>query len=192
MKKYIIALFLMFSVGAFATAQEKTIGDRVKLDDDQSYLILSTKKIQTLEKELDEVAAKGFRVLYGAPTVSFDLALFLKRGDRTESQPYSYKILATSRLATMEKELNEQAVKGFRLLPRTTVFKQGLLTAELVTIMEREFESKTAYEYRLVWARKEEKLQSKIDALIGEGFAPVTMITLGENVIIMEKINASK
>jgi hypothetical protein len=120
------------------------------------------------------------------------LALFLKRGDRTESQPYSYKILATSRLATMEKELNEQAVKGFRLLPRTTVFKQGLLTAELVTIMEREFESKTAYEYRLVWARKEEKLQSKIDALIGEGFAPVTMITLGENVIIMEKINASK
>jgi len=92
----------------------------------------------------------------------------------------------------MEKELNDLAAKGFRLLPRTIVFKQGLFTAEMVTVMEREPDSKVAYEYKLVGATKEVKLQSKIDVATEEGFAPLTMITLGENVVVMEKITASK
>ena len=89
MKKYIIALFLMFAVTALVSAQEKATADRVKIDADQNYLILSTVKIQTMEKELGEVAAKGFRVLNGAPTATFDMALFLKRLDANQSQPFT-------------------------------------------------------------------------------------------------------
>lgn len=92
----------------------------------------------------------------------------------------------------MEKELNENAAQGYRLLPRTIIFKQGLFTAEMVTVMEREPDSKVAYEYKLVEAGKEVKLQSKIDAAAAEGFVPLTMITLGENVVVMEKIIPSK
>ena len=92
----------------------------------------------------------------------------------------------------MEKELNEHAVQGYRLLPRTIVFKQGFLTAEVVTVLEREPDSKFLYEYKLVDAGKEVKLQSKIDAAIADGFAPLTMITLRENVVVMEKITQSK
>lgn len=187
MKKYLIALFLLFAVVISASAQSKE-ADRVKLEADQNHLILSTKRIQTMEKELDEVAAKGFRVLYGAPTVSYDMALFLEKSENPE-RPFSYKILATSRNKTMEKELNEQAAKGFRLLPRTMIFKQGLFTAEVVSVMEREFESNDIYEYKLVEAGKETKLQEKIDAARADGFNPVTMITLGEHVVVMEKIS---
>lgn len=194
MKKYIISLILIISVAMLASAQDKSSAaqSRVAIDADQNYLILSTKRLQTMEKELDEAAAKGFRVLYGAPTASFDIALFLKRLEKGENQPFTYKMLATSRLNTMEKELNGHAAQGYRLLPRTIVFKQGFLTAEVVTVMEREPDSKVAYEYKLIDAGKEVKLQSKMDHVIAEGFAPLTMITLRENVVVMEKITESK
>jgi hypothetical protein len=138
MKKYTIALFLVFAAVAITVSAQKKTAELVKLDEGQNFLILSTKRIQTMEKELDEVAAKGFRVLYGAPTISYDMALFLEKLENPE-RPFSYKILATSRNKTMEKELNEQASKGFRLLPRTMIFKQGLFTAEVVSVMERGF-----------------------------------------------------
>lgn len=188
MKKNIIAFFMILAATAFTVSAQTKKADRVKLDDDQSVLILSTKRIQTMEEELDEVAAKGFRVIYGAPTITVDMALFLEKTQNPE-RPFNYKILATSRNKTMEKELNEFAVQGFRLLPRTIIFKQGFLTNELLTVMEREFESNVKYEYKLVQAFKEVKLQTKIDAARAEGFEPVTMITLGDNIVVMEKIS---
>lgn len=191
MKKTILILFCTLALSvltAFAQAQNE---DRVKIDPDQNYLILSTTRIKTMEKELDEAAAKGFRVLYGAPTASFDMALFLEKTETSEN-PYSYQILATTRNKTMEKEINEQAVKGFRILPRTIIYKQGLLTAEMVSVMEKAPNSTKIYEYKLVEARKETKLQTKIDEARAEGFNPITMITLGVNVVIMEKESESK
>jgi hypothetical protein len=186
MKKYFFALFFAFIAALSLAAQ-----DRVPIEADQNYLVLSTKKISTMEKELDEAAAKGFRVLYGAPTQQFDMALFMRRLEANE-EPFGYKILATVRNKTMEKELNELAAQGFRLLPRTIIFKQGFLTAELVMVMERDPQAKTAYEYKLIGAGKETKLHKKIDAAIAEGYAPATMITVGEHIIVMEKPIALK
>jgi hypothetical protein len=192
MKKYCFALLLALacSFPCFAqdkSKEEKPKEEKIRIEDDQTFLVLSTLKIQTMEKELDEAASKGFRVLYGAPTASFDMALFLRRLDKAEAAPYSYKILATSRLKTMEKELNDIAALGYRLLPRTIIFKQGLFTAELTMIMERAPNPATNYEYKLVFAGKETKLHKKIDEAIALGFQPSTMITLGANVVVMEK-----
>lgn len=187
MKNYIFTFFTIIFMTALIAAQ-----DKVKIEGDQLYLILSTKKIETMEKELDEVSARGFRVLYGAPTVAFDMAIFLQKLDKTEIAPYSYKILATSRIKTMEKELNAHAANGYRLLPRTIVFKQGLFTAELVTLMERAPNSAAKYDYKLVAAGKETKLHKLIDVAIAEGYAPTTMITLGNHVIVMEKEISAK
>lgn len=187
MRKNFFALALLLTLAASAASQDKTRTDKVPIDPDQSYLVLSTKRIQTIEKELDEVAAKGFRVLYGAPTQQFDMALLLKRVQDAGQAPYSYKVLATTRNKTMEKEMNDAASQGYRLLPRTVIFKQGLFTAELVMLMEREPKSNNSYVYKLVTAGKETKLHKKIDESIAQGFSPVTMITIGEHVIVMEK-----
>lgn len=187
MRKTAFLPMLLLSLAMFAAAQDNNKTDRVKIDDDQSYLVLSTKRIQTMEKELDEVAAKGFRVLYGAPTQQFDMAILLKRVPEAAQTPYSYKILATSRNKTMEKELNEVAAQGYRLLPRTVIFKQGFFTAELTMLMEREPKSTRTYEYKLVSAGKETKLHKKIDEAITQGFTPVTMILVGDHVVVMEK-----
>ena len=53
MRKNIFPLMLLLSLTTLAAAQDNVKTDRVKIDDDQSYLVLSTKRIQTMEKELD-------------------------------------------------------------------------------------------------------------------------------------------
>jgi hypothetical protein len=182
MRLIILTLILLCSMFTLALAQ-----DKVKIEEDQSYLVLSTKRIQTMEKELDEVARKGFRVLYGAPTQSFDMAILLQRAPEAKDEPYGYRILATTRNKTMEKELNEFAIQGYRLLPRTIVFKQGLFTAELLMIMEHDPHVKKNYEYKLLTADKETKLHKKIDAAMAEGFVPITMVTISDHVVVMER-----
>jgi hypothetical protein len=182
-----LALMLLLALVASATAQDKSKVERVKVEDDQTYLVLSTKRIQTMEKELDEAAAKGFRVMFGGPTMAWDMALLLKRTPETVAAPYSYKVLATSRMKTMEKELNEISGKGYRLLSRTIIFKQGLFTGELLMIMEHEPQSNKSYEYKLLAASKETKLHRKVDESVAQGFVPVTMITLGEHIVVMER-----
>ncbi|HEV7892118.1 MAG TPA: hypothetical protein VGP08_15840 [Pyrinomonadaceae bacterium] len=191
MRKPIFVLTLLLALTASAAAQDKARTDSLKIDDDQTYLVLSTKRIQTMEKELDEAAAKGFRVLYGAPTEQWDMAILLRRVQDSEQAPYGYKVLATSRNKTMQKELNEVAKQGYRLLPRTIIFKQGFFTAEMVMLMEREPKSGRSYEYKLVSAGKETKLHKKIDEAVAEGFTPVTMITIGGHVVVMEKETAA-
>ena len=193
MRKNIYALtLLLFSLTTLASAQDKAEKDRVKVDDDQTYLVLSTKRIKTMEKELDEAAAKGFRVMYGAPTQQWDMALLLHRVQEPGDTPYSYKLLATMRNKTMEKELNEVARQGYRLLPRTVTYKQGFLTAELVMLMEREPKSNKSYEYKLITAGKETKLHKKIDEAVAQGFTPATMIIIGDHIIVMEKETVSR
>lgn len=187
MRKNFCALMMVLSLITLAVAQDKAKTDIAKIDDDQNYVVLSTKRIQTMEKELDGAAIKGFRVLYGAPTLQFDMAILLKRVQESGQAPYNYKVLATSRNKTMEKELNEVAKQGYRLLPRTIIFKQGFLTAELVMLMEREPKPEKRYDYKLVTASKETKLHKKIDEAMTQGFSPITMITIGEHVIVMEK-----
>ena len=174
-----ITAILLFTGAAFA--QSETLASGSLTD---NYLILSTKRIQTMEKELAEAGAKGFRVLYGAPTNQADMALFLKR----EDAKFDYKILATSRISTMEKELNDVGKEGFRLSPRTIIFKEGFLTAELVMVVEREKGRNQVFQYDLVEAAKEVNLQKKIDDAGSRGFLPVTMITLGKHVVVTEKI----
>src|SRR5215212_8434242 len=120
MRKNVSALMLLLlSLSMLAAAQDKSKKEKLQIDDDQTYLVLSTKRIGTMEKELDEAAAKGFRVMYGAPTEQWDMAILLRRVQDSGQAPYGYKILATSRNKTMQKELNEVARQGYRLLPRT-------------------------------------------------------------------------
>lgn len=186
--KYLLLLAtLVLALPTFAQQPPKGEYTGANIDD-QSYLILSTKRIQTMEKELSETAAKGFRVLYGAPTNQYDMALLLGKVESGRT-PLLYRILATSKISTMQKELNETGREGYRLLPRTIVFKQGFLTSELVMVVERDPSDPVTYEYDLVEANKETKLHTKIEAAMAKGFSPATMITLGQHVVVMEKAN---
>ena len=91
MKKYIyaIALLLLINCGVCFAQEEKT-------DANLQYKLLATIKTSTMQKELDETAAQGYRILVGSPTSDAEMAVFLSR-DGSVAEPYKYKLLATTR-----------------------------------------------------------------------------------------------
>ena len=89
------------------------------------FLLLATKRTGTMEKELNEAGARGYRVVgaqSGGTSFGGDEVVVIMTQD-PEGRRFSYKLLATSRTGTMQEEMNK--------LPREyefvamTVFERG-------------------------------------------------------------------
>ena len=187
MKKNIFAsaLFLLITCGI-------CFGQAKKSEEDLQYKLLATTKTSTMQKELDGTAAKGYRILVGSPTSGTEMAIFLSR-EATAEQPYQYKLLATTRTGTMQKELNEAAVGGFRLLPRTMIAKAQLLGGvEIVTILEKPPVVEKKYEYKLLATTLTGTLQKEVTDAQAAGFVIVGMVSRGEHMVIMERESSAK
>jgi len=100
------------------------------------YLLLASTKTNTIEKELNEAAGLGFRVVLAAP--SGVGLLFLMERLATPPDVYRYRLLATTTARNIEDELNRAAADGYRLLPGTILPKQKLIgPPEIVYVVER-------------------------------------------------------
>lgn len=164
--------------------------ERVQLEPEQRYLLLSTMKTSTMQAELDEVAAKGFRVLIGSSN-SAEMVLFLER----LAQPpdtYKYRLLATTKTGTMQKELQAAAQEGFRLLSRSIMYKKGMMSNEVVAILERSPKLEKNYEYLLLATSLTSTLQKEVSQAQANGFALAGLISGGERMVIMEKETRAK
>lgn len=162
-------------------------GQDNKSDSNQKYKLLATTKTSTMQKEIDETSAQGYRVLVGAPTSSSEMALFLSR-DGTVEEPYKYKLLATTRTGTMQKELNEIADAGYRLIPSTMIAKAQVFGGiEIVMIMERPPKVIKQYEYKLLATSRTSTLQKEVTEAKDAGFVIVGMVSRGEHMVVMER-----
>jgi hypothetical protein len=145
-----------------------------------------------MQKELDEAADQGFRIVMGSPTSTVEMAILLER----KAQPpetYKYKLLATTRSSTMQKELNDAAHDGFRLLPRTIIAKSGMMAVnEVVLVLERAPNTDKRYEYKLLVTTNAEKLQKEVAELEADGFTLAGIVSRGGHLVIMEKVTQSK
>ena len=176
----VLALFLLTAVSAAAQ-------NKLKIDPESRYLLLSTVKTSTMQKELDEASAQGFRIISAASSCNqSEMVLFLERVTQGPDM-YKYKLLATTRTSTMEKELNQAAKDGFRLLPRTITAKEGFLTNEIVSVLEMAPKSTKRYEYRLLATSRTSTLQKEVTQSEADGFVLVGLVGRGENMVIMEK-----
>jgi hypothetical protein len=104
------------------------------------YRLLATSRTSTMQKELQMAADAGFH--YRGQTV-FETALggnevvvILERDKDADPQLFEYKLLATSRTGTLEKELRAAAAAGFEMVGMT-VSKTALGGSELVAITRR-------------------------------------------------------
>src|SRR5688572_18068963 len=79
------------------------------------YKVLSTTKTSTMQKEMQEAAAAGYRfadVMGGSTAVGgAEVVVIMTK----ESKPgaYEYRLLATNKTSTMQKELQEAGDAGF-------------------------------------------------------------------------------
>jgi hypothetical protein len=196
--RFLFAATLVCALAAAASAQEKEQKqdakkdeepekrEKLKIEPGQRYLLLSTQKTSTMQKELDEAASRGFRVLMGSPTSTSEMAVLMERVADAAS-PYKYRLLSTTKISTMRKELNESAQEGYRLLPRTMTSKDSFLTVEVVMLVEKAPNSDKRYEYRLYATTSEKKMRAEIEKAEAEGFTLAGMVSRGEHMVIMER-----
>ena len=155
--------------------------------DGLQYKLLATTKTSTMQKEINETAAQGYRILVGAPTAGSEMAMFLSL-DGSVTEPYQYKLLATTRTGTMQKELNEVADAGYRLIPSTMIAKAQLFGGvEIVMILERPPIVKDRYEYKLLATSRTSTLQKEVTEAKDAGFIIVGMVSRGEHMVVMER-----
>jgi hypothetical protein len=129
------------------------------------YRVLATSKTSTMEKELNEGAEAGFRLrtLMGGDTAigGSEVVAVMVRSDESKAR-YAYKLLATSRTSTMEKELQDAADAGYEYVDQT-IFKSAFGGQEVVCILERSSDP-AAHKptYKLVATTKTSTLQKEL------------------------------
>ena len=103
------------------------------------YKLLATSKTSTMQKELTEAGARGFRycgqsvaeTAFGGKEV---IAVLERDVHAAPPKQYVYKLLATKRTKTMNKELNQVGSEGFQLVG-LTVSETAFGGQELVSIL---------------------------------------------------------
>lgn len=177
-------LFILLSILALVVVP--TLGQK-ESDDSPQYKLLATIRTGTMQKEIDEVSSQGYRILVGSPTAGSEMAMFLSFEGSVE-HPYKYKLLATTRTGTMNKELNEMADAGYRLIPSTMIAKKQLLGGvEIVMLMERPPVLTKQYEYKLLATSRTSTLQKEVTEAKDAGYKIVGMVSRGEHMVVMER-----
>jgi len=153
---------------------------------DQQYLLLATTRTSTMQKEMDEAAGMGFMVRAGSPTSGTEMVILMERVAKAPDL-YQYRLLATNRTSTMDKELNAAGDQGSRLLAQTMMAKEGFAGNEVVAVLEKAPQSTKRYQYRLLATTRTSTMQKEILEAQAAGFVLIGICSRGEHIVIMEK-----
>jgi hypothetical protein len=141
--------------------------------------VLATSKTSTMEKEMNEAAEAGYRfaTVMGGDTAfgGSEVVVLMTRVPGGPSS-FGYRLLATSKTSTMQKEIQEAGDAGFEYRGQT-VFKSAFGGKEVVVVLERDktVAQPTRYEYRLVATTKTATLQKEVSDATAAGYAFVGM-----------------
>jgi hypothetical protein len=151
----------------------------------QDVRVLATSKTSTMEKEMNEAAEAGFRfgAVMGGDTAfgGSEVVVVMVRtpGERVRTQ---YKLLATGKTSTMQKELQEAGDAGFEFRGQT-IFKSAFGGKEVVVLLERDKTSEPVrYQYRLVATKKTATMQKELAEAMAAGYEFIGM-TVAETLV---------
>jgi hypothetical protein len=169
MKGLSLALGGLVCIGLLtpSVAQAQGQGERVE------YRILATNKTSTMQKEMQEAAEAGFRygdVMGGETSFGGSEVVVVMTKDGAPAR-YSYRLLATNKTSTMQKEMQEAGDAGYEYRGQS-VFKSMFGGKEVVVILERDGEAadRPRYEYRLLATKKTSTLQKELAEAGDQGF----------------------
>jgi len=105
------------------------------------YRILATQKTSTMEKELNEAAAAGYRFskVMGGQTANGGkevVVAMIKDAGEVALGTRHYRLLATNRTSTMQKELSDAGEQGYELCG-VLVGKSAFGGAEVISILKK-------------------------------------------------------
>jgi hypothetical protein len=173
---YLSVGVLLLAGVAPAAAEESSSG--------WDYRLLATNKTSTMEKEMGEAAQAGYRfqgVMGGDTSFGGSEVVVVMARDpgAAGAGAFDYRLLATNKTSTMQKEISQAAELGFEYRGQT-VFSTAFGGREVVVIMERPRDDRTPrHEYRLLATKKTSTMQKEISESAREGFA-FCGLTVGE------------
>ena len=153
-----------------SSAAAESRGPKIEFE----YKLLATNRTSTMDKEMNEAASAGYQF---AEVISGDtffggseaLVVMVRGKDANHKPRYDYKLLATSKTSTMQKELQEAGDAGFEHRGQS-VFKKTLGT-EVMVILERDNEAKPkAWEYKLLATKKTSTMQKEVMEAAAAGY----------------------
>jgi hypothetical protein len=169
MRRSIAIALLVMSVAAAAEGQEAT--DR--------YLLLATERTSTMQGEINEAAARGFRVLTASPSDGSEVIVLL---EQTEEK-HQYLLLAAARTSTLQRELTDAAEAGYRILPRALVRKGD----ETLVLLEKGPDDAAKARYLVLETEHTGTLQKEINQASLDGYTLVAVSSHGDHVAILER-----
>lgn len=172
MLKAILALTVLLSVSGSALAQNHT------------YKILATNKTSTMQKEMQEAGDAGFRfvaVMGGETAVGGKEVVVLMGKTQGDSNTYGYRLLATSKTSTLQKELQEASDGGFAVVGQT-VFESLFGGKETAAIVEKSGTGAERFEYKLVATSKTSTMEKELKELADAGYEAIGL-TVGKTAL---------
>jgi hypothetical protein len=104
------------------------------------YKLLGTSKTSTMQKELQEASDGGFayrgQTVFSSTFGGDEVVVILERDKDGAQTHYDYKLTATTKTSTLEKELSEAGGAGYELVGMT-VGKTALGGKELIAITRK-------------------------------------------------------
>jgi hypothetical protein len=139
-----------------------------------------------MQKEMNAAADAGFHFegTMGGDT-SFggsEVVVIMSRDLSVQKKRYEYRLLATSKTSTMQKELQEAGNAGFEFKGQS-VYSSTFGGKEVVVILERDIEAESAqWEYKLLATKKTSTMQKELNEAGAEGFIFVG-VTVGDTLM---------
>ena len=104
------------------------------------YRLMATSKTSTMQKEMQQAADQGFgykgQSVFETAFGGKEVVVIMERDRDAKLERHEYKLLATSKTSTMQKELTEAGEAGFEFVGMT-VAETAFGGKELVTILRR-------------------------------------------------------
>jgi hypothetical protein len=167
LKLPLMICFVLIASTNLAQAQSGAV-----VSDRTQYRVLATNKTSSMQKEMQEAAEAGFRFsgVMGGETAFGGSEVLVIMSKAEGDRRYEYRLLATSKTSTAQKELQEAGDAGFEYKGQT-VFKSAFGGKEVIAILERDPQSSVQrFEYRLVATSKTGTMQKELSEAGDQGF----------------------
>ncbi len=171
--RHTLNLLLVTIAGLCASATQAQIAPAV------DHRVLATNKTSTMEKELNEAAEQGFRfqaVMGGESAFGGkEVVVIMSRAEKKAAGRFGYRLLATSKTSTMQKELQDAADAGYAYKGQT-IFQSAFGGDEVVVILERDKDAvNRPSEYKLLATSKTSTLEKEVQQAGAVGYEVIGM-----------------
>jgi hypothetical protein len=144
-----------------------------------THRVLATSKTSTMQVEMQEAGDAGFRfaaVMGGETAVGGKEVVVVMQKPSGSASKFEYRLLATNKTSTMEKELQEGSDAGFQYVGQT-VFESAFGGKEVVCILERDqsVANPPKHVYRLLATNKTSTMEKELKEAGDAGYVVVGM-----------------